>query len=163
MPTLFFITLGLVGIGRASCLRIPIAARDPSSWSACTSTRRPHYSCSRPVFTARVCVQGMLFATAECCKTPVELIRLYIHEASILLVFTAHVRGPCVRPGHAVCDGRVLQDAGGAGPPVHPRGVHTTRVHGPCSRSVCVQGMLFATAECCKTPVELVRLYIHEA
>jgi len=23
----------------------------------------------------------MLFATAECCKTPVELIRLYIHEA----------------------------------------------------------------------------------
>ena len=30
------------------------------------------------MFKARVCVQGILFATAECCKTPVELIRLYV-------------------------------------------------------------------------------------
>jgi len=84
------------------------------------------------VFTARVCVQGLLFATAECCKTPVELVRLYIHEAFTLLVFTVRVHGPCVRP----CS----------------RSVFTARVR--------VQGMLFATAECCKTPVELVRLYV---
>ena len=118
-------------------------------------TTRVYGPCSRPV-----CVQGMLFATAECCKTPVELtpVRptkrrlMSVHTTRVYglcsrpvcaSVLTARVHGPCVRPGHAVCDGRVLQDPGGAGPPVHPRGVHTTRVYGPCSRPVC------ASRACC--------------